>query len=151
MTNMELLVRPFAAERVAPAGINLSPNFPPDIVVCSLGGSGVQTVSWTFNGHAPAPTSTDPGWMETSRSSDKVRITNSDDASQFVDVCRVRGVKMAASNKSSAAPRQSSFTANGGEAGQSNLSPQDSSYTFKPPADAAECVTPTKPARGCAG
>lgn len=146
MTNMENTIRPFAPVPIHPLAAYMPAPIPEGVVECKLGGSGGTTTSFSFDGQT-GEVKNAADFKESSRSSSKVRVENSEDPTQFVEFCRADSVKFKQTQAKPSAPsRTSSFDPAGGLHG--NSQDRDSStYEFQYPKDEKTCVS-REPPRG---
>lgn len=92
---VERIVRPFQDSPVTPPLIvRGGTEFAPPIAVVFAAKDGAKTFPWSLSVSTESTVTTEK-YRETSRKSDRVKIRNPDDPNQFVEVDRVRQMKLA--------------------------------------------------------
>lgn len=152
MTHLENVVRPFTALGITPPFVVLPAKTDETRVVCSLGGSGGRTVSWTFDGNGHVIPSDTNRFKESSRTSESARVENPDDSTQFVEFCRATKINLTPQKTAQSAPRVSSYDTSGGYQNFTNTpntkGADDRQYSFRYPKGG--CGDSGAPPKGCA-
>jgi hypothetical protein len=92
---IELIVRPFQTKSVTPPTVVIGAAGAEDPVVVTIGGNGVQTFSWSFSESVQGGDAKSGKFKEIKRTEQKIKITNPDDDSQFVEMQRIKDVTLA--------------------------------------------------------
>lgn len=151
--SLEQLVRPFGAVNLIPSLRPFGPRGEATEIVCSFGGSGTRTVSWSFDGGgAVAQFEKEEKFKETGRESQQVKVENPDDPDQFVEFCQAKTVALHRDKKGGVKPpRISSYDTSGGYHGNdTGSSVTDRNYGFKYDKENKTCKPKKSEPKGCA-
>lgn len=149
---LETFVRPFLPGLIHP------PVIPPSAVpeetenvFCSLGGSGGQSGSFSYDKFKVVIKEPANSFKESGRESTKVHVENQDDPDQFVEFCRADKVKLSPEKRGGggSVPATSSYDLSGSfhDFGDRS-SGTTQSYKFQYPKDTT-CKSPAEPEKGC--
>jgi hypothetical protein len=110
---MENIVRPFISRPISPDFVVLPRKEVPGVVLCSLGGAGGRSVSWSTSAQGEVVTD-NHRQNEVFRSSQEATVTNPDDPGQSVTFCRATTVRTIPERTATTPPRTTSYDTSGG-------------------------------------
>lgn len=143
--SLEQLVRPFGAVNLTPSLRPFGPRGEDTEIVCSFGGSGTRTVSWSFDSKGGVVNSDkQEKFKETGRESQKAKVENPDDPDQFVEFCQAKTVALHRDKIGVSPSRTSSYGTSSGS------SVTDRDYSFKYDKENKKCKPKTGEPKGCA-